>query len=307
MVHRPLVPTSWFSRPGADSVRGLSSLDQVLEQLLLDPDFRRSLSSDQIRECGSLLQERDPALLAEAVFSLGHQLERSEALQAAIEIYQALGSSVGAGALQARARGRLDAILGQGPVQNRLEDLGRRFVRQATEPSAIFSFAIAGGIAGMVRSSVLSGLALRAPSFWTRGLMARGLAGTAAYLAEVPAFVGAGRFSRALISNPGAGAGEPSLSQEFSGAAIFLGVLKFGGFLGQASFGRLTRNELLRGLGGSLSQVGSIYLGHRLQEFAGLRPGHGEANRWVDSLDAWLQMRVGGRLLGHSSEASRRR
>jgi len=254
------------------------------------------LTPDQFEELESLSAERDPQVLAEALLAMGNRLERTCQISAAIELYR---SSVGAlreRPLRIRFENRLNALLGRGPVSHRLEDLGRRFVAQATDPTMILSFAVAGGLAAWVRRASLASLALRGGGILTRGYGARLAAGGAAAFVEAPAFVAAGRVFRELLSVSPAAA-SPSWGEELAGAYLFLGSLKLGGFAGRELAARLTQFPGLRLAGASLGSLGGVYLGHRLQEGAGLRPAQDEANRWVDGLDAWLQMMAGARLL----------
>jgi len=287
VVLRPLVPTSSRIRPPSAE---LSSF--VVEHLLSDRNFCRSLSPDQNRDLESLREEGNAELLGEALYSLGQSLEREEQDAAALRVYSALAESF---PNHAASRERLQALLGTGPWQGRLEILSRRFVRQATDPAMIFSFGIAGGIASTLRSATLASLALRGPGLLSRCLGARFLAGSAGYLAEVPAFVGAGRLWRSVF---GGEASENSWAEDLASAGLFLGVMKFSGFAGGELSARLTRNPLLRLGGTEVSGLGGVYLAHRLQESAGMHPARDEANRWVDSADTYLQMLVGVRLLG---------
>lgn len=302
MVHRPLVPTSWFSRRAGSPVTA-PALSESLQDLLTNREFRRALTPAQFEELESLSAERDPLVLAEALLAFGTRLERAGQMSAAIELYR---SSIGAvracppdggnGPLRRCFENRIHALTGTGPWQDRLEDLGRRFVAQATNPTMILSFAVAGGLAAWVRRASLASLALRGGGLLTRGYGARLAAGGAAAFVEAPAFVAAGRFFRELLS-ASPDAVSPSWGEELAGACLFLGSLKLGGFAGRELAARLTQVPGLRLAGASLGSLGGVYLGHRLQEGAGLRPVQDEANRWVDGLNAWLQMLAGARLL----------
>ena len=302
MVHRPFVPTSWFSRR-AGSPGDVPALSESLHGLLANREFRRALTPDQFEELSSLRAERDSHVLAEALLAFGNRLERADHLSAAIELYRSIVEALracppaeGGTSPRRRFENRLNALLGRGPISQRLEDLGRRFVAQATDPTMILSFAVAGGLAAWVRRASLASLAMRGGGLLTRGYGARLAAGTAAAFVEVPAFVAAGRFFREMLS-ASPEAVSPSWGEELAGAALFLGALKLGGFAGRELATRLTRAPGLRFAGASLGSLGGVYLGHRLQEGAGLRPAQDEANRWVDGLDAWLQMMAGARLL----------
>ncbi|MCC6273578.1 MAG: hypothetical protein IT572_08940 [Deltaproteobacteria bacterium] len=254
------------------------------------------MTPDQFEELESLSAERDPQALAEALLAFGTRLERAGQTSAALELYRSSVGAVRERPLRRRYENRIHALAGTGPWQDRLEDLGRRFVAQATDPAMILSFAVAGGFAAWVRRASLASLALRGGGILTRGYGARLSAGTAAAFVEAPAFVVAGRFFRGL-SSASPDAASSSWGEELAGAYLFLGSLKLGGFAGRELAARLTQVPGLRFGGAALGSLGGVYLGHRLQEGAGLRPVQDEANRWVDGVDAWLQMMAGARLL----------
>ncbi|MDL1871736.1 hypothetical protein FBR05_05980 [Deltaproteobacteria bacterium PRO3] len=280
----------FFRRPAAVD----SGEPAPLEALLGNPALRRALSEGQWRELRSLVGERNDRLVVEALFAFAGRLERHGNTEAALEVYRSSVGAVRERPLRRRFENRIHALLGTGPWQDRLEDLGRRFVAQATDPAMIFAFGLAGGIAGLVRAGTAARLALRAPGFLTRGLGARLLGGGLAYAAEVPIFVGAHRAARGLLHPETASA---PWAEELAGAAVFLGVLKLsGGLAGELLRGRAA-SPLLRGGVSAASQLGGIYGAHLLQESLGLRPRQDGAGRVVDSVDAFLQMQVGARLL----------
>ncbi len=277
---RPIAPSAPV---GADAVVPSPSL------------LRALMGAENAREFSDILRENRPAFRAEAFLALAARLEREGRVEAAAELYGAVLAMPGIDAQLPLARQRFDALQGQGPLRPRLESLGRRFVAQATDPRMIAAFGVASWVAGMTRLGVGAWLASRGAGLLTRGLGARLAGGTAGYVAEVPAFVGARRllshFSRSE------GAHEPGLGEELASAAIFLGVLQMSGFAGGALGRRWAKAPLPRGAWNAAASLGGVYLGHRLEEAAGLRPARDEASRWVDTADTWLQMQVGGRMM----------
>ncbi|MCE9625315.1 MAG: hypothetical protein K8R69_07695, partial [Deltaproteobacteria bacterium] len=265
-----------------------------LEALLQDRDFRRRLSESQLRELNSLNGERSSTLLGEALYSFGSRQEQAGHSELAISVYQALSANGDFGQLHARAESSLNALLGRGPWRQRIESLGRRFVAQATDPAMILAFGLAGGIANWVRGGTMASLAFRAPSLLSRGFGARFLAGATSYLAEVPAFVATSRVARSYL-HPQAVDG--TWGEELAGAALFLGVLRVsGGAAEEALRVREFSSVVHRGVA-TFAQLGGIYSAHALQENFGLRPVGDASSRVVDTLDSFLQMQVGGRLM----------
>lgn len=264
----------------------------LAELLLETPALRRSLSAEAIDELQSIARERAPDLRDEALLSFAQRLEREENTRAALHIYEGLANQAPgeeASPLRSRATERWNALQGRGPWQNRVEDMARHFVAQATDPAMIFAFGFAGGVAGLVRTGSLASLATRAPSLFSGGLGARALAGTAGYLAEVPVFVGAHRAARSLL-HPAAAQG--GWGEELGSAALFLGALKFTGFLAREL---PVSSALAPGLRHGATGLG-IYLGQRLEERFHLRPESEGGGRWVDLAATWLQLHVGGRI-----------
>lgn len=280
-----------------------AALSNVLSALLGNREFHRQCNSQQFEELRSLQEETDRGFLGEALFAYAQRLERGDGAELSIEIYRQLAAALPESPLLERVRARFNALMGRGPVMARIEDLARRFASEATNPAMLLSFAVAGGLASWVRRAGLASFALRGGGFFSRGYGARFLAGSAAFLAEVPAFVATNRLSREVLGGPSL-RGENSLGQELAGAAIFLGCLKLSAFAGQEIVGRLTQVSSLRGGAGSLASLSGIYLAHRVEESAGLRPQQDGANRWVDSLHAWLQMAAGARLVGSDSRGA---
>jgi len=268
----------------------------------LTVNHRQIFSRESIQELASLAGERDPVQFYEGLFGLASRLEQENNLEASGLIFSAIleGNTSGPaeerlGALRGRAEQRLQILRGRGPVSTRIEFLARRFSEQATDLPMILGFGVAGGLAAMARQTVVTSLMLRTANWWTRGLGASGLAATAAYLTEVPAFVAMNRGMRTIFGDEAVSSAQ-GLGQELAGTALFLGTLRMtsilGGAAGEAFFRAPGPRSFLNGGIG----LGGIYLAQRLQESWGIRRASDEANRWVDASDTWLQMAVGGRL-----------
>lgn len=277
---RPFAPTAPV---GADPVVPPPSL------------LRALMGAENAREFTAILRENRPEFRAEAFLALAARLEREGRVEGAAELYRAVLEMPEIDASSRQARRRFEALQGLGPLIPRLENLGRRFVAQATDPRMIAAFGVASWVAGVARLGAGAWLANRGAGLLTRGLGARLAGGTAGYLAEVPAFVGARRLFSQFSRTEGAH--EPGWGEELASAAIFLGVLQLSGFAGAALGRRWSRQILPRGAWNAAASLGGVYVGHRLEEVAGLRPARDEASRWVDTADTWLQMQVGGRMM----------
>ncbi|MCC6273575.1 MAG: hypothetical protein IT572_08925 [Deltaproteobacteria bacterium] len=267
-----------------------------MDPVVPPPSLLRALmGAENAREFSDIWRENRPSFRAEALLALAGRLEREGRIEAAAELYHAVLEMPEVDAFSRRARERFDALQGQGPLNRRLENLGRRFVAQATDPRMIAAFGVASWVAGMTRLGAGAWLASRGAGLLTRGPGARLTGGIAGFLAEVPAFVGArrilSRFSRTEEAQ------EPGLGEELASAALFLGVLQLSGFAGSALGRRPGNTPLSRGAWQAGTSLGGVYLGHRLEEVVGLRPARDEASRWVDTADTWLQMQVGGRMM----------
>ncbi|HEX5033773.1 MAG TPA: hypothetical protein VFW62_04780, partial [bacterium] len=156
----------------------------------------------------------------------------------------------------------------------------------------IFGFMVAGFVATAVRSYAATSLALRAESVLSRGWAARSLAGSAAYFAEVPSFVGSVRLAHGVLGYDQGFGNLETLPGELGGAALFLGALKLSAAAAQSLLGNSLSRPLVHGMG----TLGGIYLGHRMEETFGLRTPQVEMNRWFDVAETFLQLKVGGQL-----------
>ncbi len=245
-------------------------------------------------ELRSLRSETDPALLEEAVDSLGNRLEGAGNFPAAAEIYRQVISSPDAGPRRETAQRHLDAILGQGSLGGRAEFLLRNLAQQASEPSALLAMGAAGTAFRMTRLATLSRLTAEVNPGWVTRLFGAGrLASFAGFAVEAPTFALASR-----LGNEGFGR-----SQDWSGAALrrdlassylALGGLRFFGAVGNGLASG--RSAFAQGLVQQGSMLTGILLGHRLETWAGLRATQDGATALVDSLAMLLQFHVAGNL-----------
>ena len=259
-------------------------------------------------ELDSLLQENDPALLAEGFFSLANRQELSGRLDIAQEIYATLTGTAGELTYQDRARERLAVLQGQGPFGARFEILSRNFARQASDPALLAGMFVGSAFFQAGRLAVLSRLATSpGASLFTRGLGARSLAWGAGFALEVPAFT---LPVRGLHESMG-------LSQEWSPQAMLRDLASAGLTLfllkGSAAAGTsLTRRLAAEPSTGIFSRFSAaaipqvatftgIYAAHGLEVRLGLRPQTDHGNAIVESLATLLQFHVGGRLLSRVS------
>ncbi|MFO1462996.1 MAG: FHA domain-containing protein [bacterium] len=268
---------------------------------------RQHFAPEVQRELASLAGERDLDLYQEALLGLGRRLENQGAWQQAAELYaevvgtpRASEGSAESG-YRARARERLDAILGRGAALPRFEVLGRSLVQQASDPAALVAMAVAGTVFRLTRLAVLSRLSLTAgPQFLTRGFGARLLAGAAGFLAEAPAFTASGRLGNAVLGREQDWSLR-AVGREFTGGALTLLGLKLCGGVSGLALRRWGQGPgMSAGLARALlPQAGlftGIVLSHRLEEGLGLRESHAGATRLTDALATLLQFNIGGRL-----------
>jgi len=267
----------------------------------------RAVGPAYAAELRNLLEESQPELRTEGLLALAEELLRRDHPSAAAELFNLMASEHASPEVS-RARQRLEAMQGRGPLDQRLELLGRSFMARATDPAMIASFGLAGAVANAVRLSVAGTLVTRSATCWTRGFGLRLASGFAAYAAEVPTLVATRRSFASVAGAEGEG---PSLSQELSSTALFLGVMQLSGFTGGAASRAFRPNPIRTELWNSTVNLGGVYLARRLEEGMGLRhTASSEADRWVDVADTWLQMRVGARLLqgaGHAEDYELRR
>lgn len=260
-------------------------------------DRNRILSrwGEAAAELTALAGESEPELFQEALLGLGLRLEAEDRLEEAGTIYTALAASEGQAA--ARARTRLDAIAGSGDAGARLEFLGRRLAREACRPEMLLAMGAAGAAFRLTRLAVASRLGGSIRNLWAL----RGAANAGGFLAETLAFTGTAKLAGAAFGVRQDWSGRAWLREWAGGATMLLGLKAMGG-LSQAAARRWARGPgglevFTRAALPQAGMLGGIFLGHRLEEWAGLRRPQANATTWVDSLATLLQFNVGARLL----------
>jgi len=184
---------------------------------------------DAVRVLNNLAQESDSQLFYQDLTGLAESLLRSEREESAgiLLAFLAAGPQDIPPAIRQRAENQLRALSGEGPLGPRLEILGGRLVREATDWRMILPM-MAGSVAYQLgRTATLARLANPASSAWyARGLGLRAVAGTVGYVGEVATFAHLNRGLRSWSGEPLRPYGE-----EIGSAALTLGALKASGFL----------------------------------------------------------------------------
>lgn len=267
-----------------------------LAMLRTDAAWSRKLA--QNREWLAVGEERDPALFDAAVLQFARRLESTGSAELAAALYAAVAGFAHASEYAPRARSRLEVLRGGSAFGDRAEILLRRFGEEALDPAVLAGF-FAGGLAYRLgRAWGLGRLAASpASSLMSHAFLRRSAAATIGFSFEVPAFVLAARGASALLGRPGALDGS-GLGRELASAAVVLGPMKLVAAGGTALAGRaFERSPAMRGAFAGASALGGIFLGHRLEQALGLKPGQTAALTLLDSLVLLLQARVGGGLL----------
>jgi hypothetical protein len=248
-------------------------------------------------ELSALAQERNPELFYESLLNyagrLGRHGRHAES-QAVLEVVAGGSEASVAG----RARRRIDALQGVGDIGARTEVLFGRFAREATEPVALASMGGAGALYRVTRFALLARLSSGPAGLLTRGFGARALASTLAFSAEASAFPMIMRAGHAALGHSQEWSAE-LLGHEIASSFFALGGLKLAGAGAGSLVRRLGQGNAAAFLGPLFRQtamLGGIIGGHRLEEWAGLRPQLDGATTMVDSLALLLQFNVAGRL-----------
>jgi len=280
-----------------DSLREIFTGLSASERHHLETSWGRA----NLEELLSLGRETDRASLCEALLSLGRRLENDDKLETAGRIYSLILSASPGTAIGERAQQRLYAILGQGAVLPRLEFLGRRLVREASDPAAIIPMVAAGAMFRFARVATLSRLAASPTSnILTRGFGARILSGIAGFLLEAPTFTASTRGMNSLLEREQEWTFR-AVGREFaSGTLSLLGLKAMGGLSGLA-VQRWGRSPTLGGgiARALLPQAGmftGILLGHQLETRLGLREHQDGATTFTDAFAMLINFNVGGRL-----------
>ncbi|MCC6273642.1 MAG: helix-turn-helix transcriptional regulator [Deltaproteobacteria bacterium] len=280
----------------------------LIAALLAEPSLRQELDETARSELRALDGESDPQLFFEGLLAFASRLEQDERLAAASTVYTAAAGAAPDQAQQARARTRLDAILGRGALGPRAEFLLRRLAREASSPAMLVGMAGAQAVFGATRLALLSRLAASPnTNLLTRGFGARALASAGAFALEAPAFTAFTRGAHALLGHSQDWSA-PTLGRELASGYLTLGALKVTHWGASALLGAgdglraavATEGPLASRLLPQASALAGIYLGHALEVRLGLRPHQDGATALVDSLAMLLQFHVGGRLAGQA-------
>ncbi|MFO1463775.1 MAG: hypothetical protein U1F66_08345 [bacterium] len=266
--------------------------------------FWSPLSASARAEWLSLRREGDAALLAEGMLNFAQRQEREGHLEAAVEIYHEIMALPVGDELRARARGRLDAVLGRGAVGARAEFLLRRLAQEAAEPSSLLAMGLAGAAYRVTRLVTLSRLCLSpSANLLTRGLGARLVAGLAGFAVEAPVFTLSGRLAAEALGRDQDWS-VAGLRRDLASSFLVLGALKFFGSLSGAAYRRFAGGAPVPSLGQQAFQqagmLSGILVGHGLERWAGLRRPVDGATTLVDSLVLLLQFNLAGSLTRHA-------
>lgn len=294
------------------------SASQFLQELTLslggDTTLQRKLGEDTYASLRSLAREPNPQYFFEAFLNFTRRLENlEESTELCSVFYSQILQNLQAFPqlrlpnIAQLAQERLDAIQGRGAALPRAEFLLRRLAQQASDPAMIAAMAVAGGVFGMTRLSMLSRLATSPASrLWTQGAGARLIANTVGFLAEAPAFTATARGMNALLGRPQNWSAE-ALGREFSSGAITLLGLKLAGSGANTLVQRLNRGLAPAQLSASrtllsttipqAATLGGILVSHRVEERLGLREHVDGATTFTDALGTLLNLQVGGRLM----------
>ncbi|HEX5034554.1 MAG TPA: hypothetical protein VFW62_08750, partial [bacterium] len=249
------------------------------------------------RERAALAAEVDPELRAEGLLSLASRQERRGRAELALGIYSELADPASLdyfAAVADRARRRSQALRGEGRFGDRFEVFTRNFFEQASDPALLLGMGVAGGLGSALRFGALSRLTASPAAWWSRGLGARTLASTGAWLAEAPAFTVATRLGRSAL-----GSDHPTAlpwGHELLTGYLMLGALKLAG-AGVAPLANrwpaFTAAALRQG-----AQLGALMLTHRAEVSLGLRSPAPADQILAESLGTLLHFHVSGRLSG---------
>ncbi len=282
------------------------SLPEAFESL--SHEERAALHSQigerRLQEIFSISQNQDPDSFWQEALSFGVRLKNDRALDKAAGVLGMLSQDFVPEKIRRAASRELDSVLGKGHGGLRVEVLVGNLAEEATSYKTIVPMVLGSIVAKGVGTTVLSRLAGSTQVRWfTRGLGVRALAGTAAYLAEVPVF--------ALSARSLAGSHGSQVSEDLGRAALTLGALRLFGFLGNQAFRKMHGiNELgvpvrLAGLTkftqATLPQAAiftGLYASHKLEEKFGLRAQVDGATTSTDILASMVSMGVGAHL-GH--------
>ncbi|MFO1464056.1 MAG: hypothetical protein U1F66_09770 [bacterium] len=248
-----------------------------------------------LSELQSLAAANDPLLFQEGLLNLGLRLERADRLQEAGLIYSALASL--GGPVAGRAQAAWDAIQGVGAAAPRLEFLARRLAQEAARPEMLLAMGVAGATFRFARLAMTARLAGSLRQAWALRAVANGTG----FLAETLAFTGTAKLAGAGFGVPQDWSASAWYREWAGGATMLLGLRALGG-LSQFAVRRWAQGSgglevFTRAALPQAGMLGGIYLGQRLEEWAGFRPRRAGGTALADTLATWIQFHAAGRLL----------
>lgn len=258
----------------------------------------------------NLETESDPQIFYQDLLSMGIQLARDQQTEAASHVlgFMAAGPNAIPQSIQSRADQEFRAIMGEGPLGQRLDYLGQRLIREAIDWRLIVPMMAGSAVYQLGRTATLARLANPTSSAWyARGLGLRGVAGTLGYAGEVMTFA---HLSRGLRYLNGEALGP--YGHELGSAAVTLGLLKTTGFLshrlnywahGLNELGQATRLRAWQRVSSTLLPQVGIFTGlmtaRGLESHLGWQPPITDGGALVtETLGTMLALSAGSRL-GH--------
>jgi len=298
-----LIPSLFPRRIGSevDPFDAESTLAELYQNLGGSGSLRYR-DAESYFELESLRRESRADLFFENVLNLAARMESAQLSEPAAEVYVFLSQNPHVGiALRERAQTQLRALVGSGDPWARTEHLGRHLVAEALDPANLVAMGAAGVAFRGLRFVTLSRLATAGTeTFFTRGLGARLLAGTAGFLAEVPTFTLSHHGAAAALGQEVDWSGA-ALRRDMASGALLLLSLRGMGALSQTALGRFASGQsagasALRFFLPQTAMLGGLLLTRRLEEQFGLRQRIDGATAVADALATLLQFHVGGRL-----------
>ncbi|HKX12777.1 MAG TPA: hypothetical protein VJP40_06465 [bacterium] len=238
--------------------------------------------------------ESDPELFHAGLLRLAGAQDRYGNASNAALLYQTL-SQLADGETSDLAKRRLEVLQGGGSIGDRTEFLFSRFVHELSDPAPLFAMGAAGIAYRAVRGATLARILASTEGTFTRGAVARTLAGLAGFGAEVPTFIAASRAMNVALGQKmdwSSGA----LTRELAQNVLFLGAIKTAGFGGRSLQRSLNAGPRAGAALGQASLFTGILAGQTLEEAAGFRPSRGGATALVDSLATMISFNAAGRL-----------
>jgi len=263
-------------------------------------EIRKRVGEENLQKIFFIAKNIDPKNFWEETIHFGVGLKQERRLEASVGVLLLASQDSAPAELRQRAEAEYRAILGQGSTGLRTELLLSTLSSEAMSYQAIFPMVGASIVGETLASVVLGRLAGGGRAWYSRGLSARALAGSAAFLGEASTF---GLTSHYLNFS------RSSLDQDLERAALGLGALRLFGFLGNQAFFKvhgLNEANLPTRLGGlakinqlalpQASVFGGLMFAHKLEETLGLRAQVDNATTITDTLSSMFTMGVGAHL-----------